>query len=134
MGELEVKHALERIHANNYKLGTIDKIKDNWTQGLQLSYSYKEHWNKIKEIFEVNRLDLKDYNPILTMGALKDVKLANEISENSDDFILILHSFPIFCREKSIEEFKKWFYKNRAMLRGLRGTLKEVNQQIEKLI
>ena len=68
------------------------------------------------------------------MNELKDVRLSDKLSDNSDDFILILQAFPVFCRERSVEAFTKWFEKNRPILRQMEGTMKEINRQIEELV
>ncbi len=56
------------------------------------------------------------------------------MADNSDNFILILHAFPIYCRKKSDKEFKTWFKEMKPILQSMRGTVKEVNEQIEELV
>ena len=55
--------------------------KDVWIQGLQLNRLYRPHWDEIKDTFEEFGVDLNRQNPIITMQALKQVRVAKEITE-----------------------------------------------------
>ena len=131
----DVKYALERIHAKNYNTPNIvKKAKDWWIQGLQLNNCYMPQWNEIKGIFKMRGEDLNKHGPILTMNEWKNVKIAHDMADGDDYFILILHAFPIFCRRKALDDFAEWYKLNKPILEGFRGTIMEIDKELEDLI
>jgi hypothetical protein len=130
----DVKYALEKIHAKNYEpSSSIKKLKDWWIQGLQLNKCYLPQWNEIKGIFKMRGEDLNKHGPILTMNEWKNVKLVHMMAKDNVDFILMLHAFPIYCRKKAMG-FEEWYYKNKDILRSMKGTIMDIDKELEDLI
>lgn len=135
MSETEVKMALERIHTNNYEMGLLKKAKDNYIQGIQLNVCYTDHWSSIKKVFKLNDLNLNKYGPVLTMNECRFVNEINKIPHRDGvEFMVMLHTFPIWCVHKYLKDFANWFEKNRNNLLSFRGTNLEIDKQIEELV
>jgi len=130
----DVKFALNRIHAKEYGTSnTVKKFKDWWIQGLQLNKCYLPHWNEIKGIFKMRGEDLNKHGPILTMNEWKNVKIINDLANSDDDFILMLHAYPIYCRSRA-EGFLEWYRENKPIIEGLKGTIMDIDNELEDLI
>jgi len=135
MSSTEVKQALENIHTNNYEPNK--KKRKSWTiLGFQINLCYVPQWNEIRDIFKKNRIPLNRHVPIFTLNELKNVRLADKIAENSDEFIPLLYTIPAYCREYGINSFKNWLdiKDNRKRIKSFEGNILDIDERIERMI
>ena len=62
-------------------MSTWKRAKDWWIKGFQLNRCYIKHWDEITDVFENYNIDMNRQGPIITLQALKQVRMAKDLTD-----------------------------------------------------